>query len=100
MAVGLSSPASAEPLVGQYTLTVISSNLIRPGSAQNLTMSPCGPDCTAVMSERGWSIETRLQGNTWTGSDPEQVLTIDKDSLAGTQVLGNVQVQFQLTKIG
>lgn len=61
-AVGLASPASAEPLQGTYTAEVIASD----GSASPLTNSPwvftpCGPDCTrAADRECGMEFPLKL----------------------------------------
>jgi hypothetical protein len=77
-AVGLASPALAEPLGGSFLATITDVNpvwdMARPGDAMDVTLTPCGVDCTMFAAPRvpqPWSTDLHLQGNTWTGIQPD-----------------------------
>ena len=95
-AVGLASPASAAPLSGSYTATITDLNppwsQAGPGDAMDVTLNPCGPDCTTFAAPKvphPWTTDLHLQGNTWTGTQPDVgfgtcPMTLDNNSRALT----------------
>jgi hypothetical protein len=92
-AVGLAAPASAEPLSGNYTETILDNGgrmSIKNGGFSAWVLTPCGPDCTHIHQiDNPWDADVHLQGNTWSGTliPGRRTLTFDKDTLAGTDVL-------------
>lgn len=100
-AVGLASPASAEPLSGTYTAEVIG----RDGTPSLLgdspwVFTPCGADCT-----RSAGREFRLHGNTWVSSMTTEdgvkcTTTFDNNSLSGMHGCSFMTFPMRLTKIG
>lgn len=97
-AVGLAGPASAEPLSGDYTATVIDGGGgYREGKTATWTFAPCGPDCT-----QGGVGELHLQDGMWTGDQPGTSCNtaIDASSLVMTRTCGNARVVWQLVKNG
>jgi hypothetical protein len=97
-AVGLAGPASAEPLSGEYTGTVIDGGGgYREGKTATWTFAPCGPDCT-----QAGQMELHLQGDTWTGNQSGGSCTtaIDANSLVMTRECGRARVIWQLAKKG
>ena len=77
-AVGLAGPASAEPLSGSFLATITDVNpawdKASPGNAMDVTLTPCGADCTTMAAPHvpnPWSTDLHLQGNTWTGTQPD-----------------------------
>jgi hypothetical protein len=106
-AVGLAGPASAEPLSGDYTSSLIDAGpvVVRPGNATPVTFTPCGPDCTHYATQNiGYDLH--LQGTTWTGTFPGKTgsmctATLDNNSLEETSTCeGGTPLVFQLTKNG
>jgi hypothetical protein len=85
-AVGLAGPASAEPLSGSYTATVIDgAKTYKNGSTTTWTLSPCGPDCTHLAPV---DMDLHLEGNNWTGRwGPSNTCTasLDGGSLVFTE---------------
>jgi hypothetical protein len=77
--IGLASPASAQLEPGSYTATSIGGMF--GGIASPWVITSCGENCLTVLYQNGTTVDFRLQGNTWTGNDPECVRTIDNDSL-------------------
>jgi hypothetical protein len=63
-------PAGAEPLTGSYTATVIDgARVIKPGTTRQMTMTPCGPDCTHVVVEgTPMVVDLHPEGPTWVGT--------------------------------
>jgi hypothetical protein len=86
---GPAAIASADPLSGSYTVTPSGG---RFNGAFNVTMTPCGPDCTQMLNAGGKVTELHLQGNNWTGTQAYSfkglncttTYTFDKDSLVGS----------------
>jgi hypothetical protein len=77
-AVGLASPASAEPLSGSFLATITDVNpawdKAGPGDAMDVTLVPCGADCTTFAAPHvphPWSTDLHLQGTSWTGTQPD-----------------------------
>jgi hypothetical protein len=102
-AIGFPSPASAEPLSGSYTRTIIDgAGLFKNGAADEETFMPCGPDCTHMqIVGNGGGHDFHLQGNNWVNSDSGYVCTFDKDSLQGTlDSPKGRHIVFALTKNG
>jgi hypothetical protein len=87
-AVGLASPASAEPPSGSYTATMIDAGQSgkQVGSTTIWTMSTCGPDCTHVQTTSAGGHDFHLQDNTWIQADSsgDCKATIDNTSLVWT----------------
>ena len=78
VAVGLAGPASAEPLSGSFLATITDVtpawDKANPGDAMDVTLTPCGADCTTIAAPKvptPWSTDLHLQGNTWTGTQPD-----------------------------
>lgn len=92
-AVGLASPAAAEPLGGTYAVT---------GEAlqDNVTwlFTSCGPDC--VGADGGGQL--LRQGNVWAGTiNAGCVTSIDENTLAGSYQCPMLPpFPIQLTKVG
>jgi hypothetical protein len=105
-AVGMAGPASAEPLSGPYTTTIIDGGGIKEnGSTSIWTLASCGPDCTRLQTASGFAFDLHPQGNTWTGSFDEAGVTctstLDNSSLLLTrQCPGQPNVVIGLTKNG
>jgi hypothetical protein len=71
-AVGLASPASAEP-IGSYTATVTTGNPtidLKVGDVVAVSFTPCGPGCAHLQIGRQDSFQSdlRLHGEKWVGS--------------------------------
>jgi hypothetical protein len=108
-AVGLSGPASAEPLSGAYTATMLDGGgAYKRGSTTTWTLTPCGPDCTHVNTGAGTPSDLHLQGNTWNGpfgvsdtGDVSCTATLDNNSLVLTSHCpGHPDMVIGLTKNG
>jgi hypothetical protein len=87
--VGWASPASADPLDGVYTRTIIDDGAGGSGSGRTskVTFTPCGPDCTHwdLQGGNGAGFDMHLQGDKWMRtSDDGSIVIIDKDSLKGS----------------
>ena len=72
-AVGLASPASAEPPSGNYTATVTTGNPaidLNIGDTVPVTFTPCGSDCTHLQlgEIEAFQSDLHLQGDAWTGT--------------------------------
>jgi hypothetical protein len=99
-AVGLASPAYAEPLSGTYTATATGDD----GSTANANwvLTPCGADCLTL----NWGVsspeEMHRQGSIWTSTDSKGcITTMDEGSLAGSFVCPpKAPVSVKLTKVG
>ncbi len=108
VAVGLAGPASADPLSGSYTATVIDGGgFVKNGVIKTWTFTPCGPDCTRYQSEGGTvALDLHLQGDTWTGTQDQgkgtHTLTVDNNSLVANEDFrsgqADVPVVWQLAK--
>src|SRR3954469_22000831 len=98
-AVGLAGPASAQLEPGSYTATSISQDQFA-GMKSPRAITSCGQNCLAVLDANGKTVNFQLQGNTWTGNDPECVQTIDNTSLIIRAACGSVVVESQLTRNG
>ena len=103
-ALGLASPASADPLSGSYNSTVTDGGgMLVPGSKSIAVLTPCGADCTHI--KKG-EIESDLhpQGPTWNGTfagGRAGTLSLDPGSLILTAVDdGGFTVVWALTKNG
>jgi hypothetical protein len=113
-AVGLASPASAEPPSGNYTATVTAVNdpmaaEMLMGQTNPATLTPCGSDCThMVLGEKRFESDLRQQGDTWSGplirpSGAPCTATLNSSSLILTSDCpGDVPLitTYQLTKNG
>jgi hypothetical protein len=103
-AVGLASPASAEPLSGNYTATVTASTAGIPvGSTRTVDFTPCGTDCTHFQAGQGnAAADLHLQGDTWTGSRTAANGVVCNETLAPNLVLSEdcegKSITFQLSK--
>jgi hypothetical protein len=102
-AIGLAGPASAEPLSGSYTRTIIDGGgLFKNGATDEETFTSCGPDCShmQIVGNDGGH-DFHLQGNNWVNSDNGYMCTFDKDSLQGTlDSPKGSHITFALTKNG
>jgi hypothetical protein len=105
-AIGLASPASAEPLSGSYNALVINGGgVLVNGQTVSWTLSSCGPDCLRVDNkfDNGRSEEFHLQGNTWIGPSEDGCTDkLDNNSLVDTIHCsdGSPDMVYQLTKKG
>jgi hypothetical protein len=85
-AVGLSGPASADPVSGPYTATVIQgAQTYKQGATDNWTVSSCGPDCTHLDP---LGMDLQRQGNAWTalwGPSNSCTASLDNTSLVFTE---------------
>jgi hypothetical protein len=105
-ALGLASPASAEPLSGNYTATVTASSgalLTRIGETIPLIFTPCGPDCTHMADPGEPTVDKDLQrqGDTWTKTNEGVGCTTTVNgNLVLTVDCGNSTTVYQLTKNG
>jgi hypothetical protein len=83
--VGLTGPASADPLDGAYTMVVTDGHGgLNNGAQDSILASPCGPDCTHMNAPK-WSADLHLQANTWTGvASNGMTLSFDSNTLGGT----------------
>lgn len=105
VAVGLAGAASAEPLNGSYTETLLS---LEPHLKTQITASPCGPDCIHLQRVGPTaSVDLHLQGDNWVGTHPTYfpdvtcASTLNVKSLVFTDECGRLGVsQSQLTKDG
>jgi hypothetical protein len=102
-AVGLAGPASADPLSGSYTATVIEGGMA--GFHKTLVATPCGANCTHL--EGTAPVDLHLQGDSWTGTRPTRdpdvtcTVTVNSTSLVETDECGSSGVtRWQLTKNG
>jgi hypothetical protein len=86
-AVGLASPASAEPLDGSYAATMLDGGGIKKnGSTTTFTLtSSCGPDCISLHTGSGSPFDLHRQGNAWTGSVEACTWRLDNSSLVITR---------------
>ena len=84
-AIGLASPASAEPPNGSYTGTMIDGGGVKEdGSTAPATFGSCGPDCITLQlagppTEMRWNLGgwTAAKGEcTWALQDPSLVMAI------------------------
>jgi hypothetical protein len=71
-AVGVAGPAAAEPLQGMYTATITGSTHpdATVGGTMTLMLSPCGPECTKLLSTSAtaWFGDLPGQGDVYTGT--------------------------------
>jgi hypothetical protein len=92
-AVGLAVPASAEPLSGSYTETVIDGGM--EGVTKMFVATACGPDCAHLV----WNVpgvvgDLHSHGDTWTGThntrqpDVTCTVTINMKSLVDNEECG------------
>jgi|GEM_PF-3632484 len=66
--VGMVGPASAAPLNGSYTATMIDGGgRYERGSTTTFTMTPCGPDCRHLDTGAEPPSDLHLQRNVWSG---------------------------------
>ena len=79
-AIGLASPAAAEPLSGPYSATAVEGFGMQTGTVSHWTLSPCGADCTHLHTGAGKGLDLWLQGNVWTGVDEDCAVTLDNSS--------------------
>lgn len=86
-AVGLAGPASADPVDGSYTATMIDGGGIKKdGSMATFTLtSSCGPDCINLNTGSGSPFDLHRQGNAWTGTVEACTWTLDNSSLVITR---------------
>jgi len=85
--IGLAAPASAQLEAGSYTYTSIGGMF--GGISAPLELTPCGQNCLAAHYPNGMVVNFQLQGDTWTGNDPECVRTIDNNTLRMGAVCGD-----------
>lgn len=104
VAVGLAGPASAEPVAGDYTATMINAGATgkQEGSTTVWILNDCGPDCTHVNTGRGPGFDLRRQGEVWASVDGDTTRTLDNNSLILTfqYTNGNPPVVIGLVKNG
>jgi hypothetical protein len=105
--VGRASPASAEPLDGVYTRTIIDDGPggSSSGKTSKVTFTPCGPDCIHwdLQGGDGVGFDLHLEGTKWIRTDDGAIVIIDKDSLKGSAALTSGvagYMTFVLTKDG
>jgi hypothetical protein len=103
-AVGLASPASAEPPSGEYTATVIDGLKLSAGKSEPATLTQCGADCTHLQLGQIGS-DLHPQGDSWSGAFNagygDCTFTVDNTSLVLTEQCGApfpVSNHYQLTK--
>jgi hypothetical protein len=105
-AVAMAGPASADPLSGPYTATVIDGGgHIEVGATQTWMFTPCGPDCTHYRTPGKQAGDLHLQADTWTGTTPWSsggtcANTMDSNSLVFTMACPPATLVFQLAKGG
>ncbi|OBK20918.1 hypothetical protein A5634_11455 [Mycobacterium asiaticum] len=90
-AVSLAGPASAEPLGGSYTATMIEGPMV--GLHHPINFTSCGSNCTLM-----GSVELHPQGDNWTGT---MVLSYGPCAVslnAQTLILDECGAKYQLTK--
>jgi hypothetical protein len=102
-AVGLASPASADPLSGSYTETATGGSF--PGLIRTFIATACGADCAHLEWNTGTAGDLHPQGNTWTGTrippDVTCTYTVDMKSLVANDECGPLgNTRWQLTKNG
>lgn len=111
-AIGVASPASAEPAEGMYVATI--TNVVPPGIAEvggtmNAMLASCGPGCVRFMtsSETAWFGDFTPQGASWTGPLQNAITASDGcfgtlDDAATTFVIncGPEAVTYALAKTG
>lgn len=86
-AVGLASPASADPTAGEYTATIIDPGATQEKGPWRWSLLPCGQDCVHLAAGSGPGWDLHRQGNVWTGTDAANFTVIlDNDSLVATMV--------------
>jgi hypothetical protein len=105
-AIGLAGPASADPLSGSYTETVVSGGF--PGLTRTFIATACGPDCAHLeWSVPGIAGDLHPQGDSWAGTrntlepDIPCAVTINMKSLVETDECGSLgNTHWQLTRNG
>lgn len=104
-AVGLASPASAEPLSGSYNGILIdgTGEVLNPKPV-SLNFVPCGPDCTH-MKTPSQAIDLHLQGTAWVArydwNGSPCTITLDGNGSVLEDVCPNEQsMRMSLTKNG
>jgi hypothetical protein len=98
-AVGLAGPASAQLEPGSYTVATVGGQF--SGVKGSWVVTSCGQNCLTVLYPDGKkTVDFHLEGNTWTGNDPECVRTIDNNSLTVRADCGSGLFESQLTKNG
>lgn len=104
-AVGLAGPASAEPLSGSYTETLIEGGMA--GFKQQLMATSCGPDCTHLQIgvKPDNFAELHQQGDSWIGTRPQTdgqtcTVSINMNSLVNDENCPAAVQKWQLTKNG
>lgn len=105
--VGWADPASAEPLDGVYTRTIIDGGGgVDAGKTAKVTFTPCGPDCSHwdLQGGNGVGFDLRLQGEKWMRTPEDgSIVIIDKNSLQGSATSTSglaYYMTFVLTKDG
>jgi hypothetical protein len=119
-AVGFADPACADDLNGAYTITLSDGK-----SPATWTFTPCGPGCSLVTSNKGWSTDAQLVNGSWIMGPIQNTVhcwsgstetateksSFDAATLTGTSVVtypdacpqdppGGMTIQFSLTKVG
>jgi hypothetical protein len=119
-AVGFADPACADDLNGAYTITLSDGK-----SPATWTFTPCGPACSLVTSNKGWSTDAQLVNGSWIMGPIQNTVhcwsgstetateksSFDAATLTGTSVVtypvacpqdppGGMTIQFSLTKVG
>ncbi len=85
-AVGLASPASADPVDGSYTATMLDGGGVKKdGSTTTFTLTSCGPDCINLNTGSGSPFDLRRQGNVWVGPVETCTWSLDNSSLVITR---------------
>lgn len=109
-ALGLASPASAEPPSGTYTATVTDVTAAGPppieiGGTMIWAMTPCGADCTHLEinppNAKGQE-DLHMQGGSWAngGNSLGCTRTINAEATSATEVCKYWTIQYALTRTG
>ncbi len=118
-AVGFAGPACADDPNGAYTITWSDGK-----SPATWTFTSCGPGCSLVTSNSGWSTDAQLVNGSWIMGPIQNTVhcwsgstetatennSFDAATLAGTSVVtypvacpqdppGGMTIQFSLTKV-
>jgi hypothetical protein len=103
-AIGLASPASADPVDGPYTATMLDGGGIKEnGSTTTFTLTSCGPDCIN-MNTGSAAFDLHRQGNLWTATFGDEgpqpcTWTLDNTSLVTTRTCpGQPNIVIGLTR--
>jgi hypothetical protein len=111
-AIGLANPASADPLAGTYTATVVDATdtsgfgapPVAAGETWTWVLTPCGPDCTHldVPDKNKHAMDLVMQGGSWTGG-PNEIgctKTINAEATTATEACKFWNINWALTKTG